>query len=93
VRRQVAYGPYVLDFAVLAAKLAIEVDGESHTTDHGLAHDVERTAWLELRGWRVIRFTNAEVLGNLEGVLTTLMAVLVGDPHPGPLPTGEGEKC
>ena len=86
VRRQVPLGPFILDFAVVGQCLAIEVDGESHAADP--ARDRRRTAWLAARGWRVVRFTNAEVLGNLDGVLLQLLRAL--GPHPDPLPEGEG---
>ena len=86
------YGPYILDFAVPSAKLVIEIDGETHATLDGMAHDAKRTEWLTTRGWRVLRFTNAEVLGNLEGVLMTIASAARPNPHPGPLPqAGEGE--
>jgi len=86
VRRQVPVGAFLLDFAVLSRRLAIEVDGQSHADDPG--SDARRTAWLEDHGWMVVRFSNAEVMGNLEGVLSRLLRVV--NPHPDPLPTGEG---
>ncbi len=90
-RRQVPCGPYILDYAVLAAKLAIEIDGESHFVGAGPARDAVRNAWLAAQGWRVLRFTNLEVLGNLDGVLQTIAATLADrPPHPDPLPKGEG---
>ncbi len=90
-RRQFPCGAYILDYAAVAARLAVGVDGESHFTGDGPARDAERDAWLESQGWRVLRFTNPEVLGNLDGVLETIRAALRGFPHPGPLPEGEGE--
>ncbi len=92
-RRQVPCGPYILDFAVMASRLGVEVDGESHFVGDGPARDAERDAWLGGQGWRVLRFTNPEVLGNLDGVLEVIRAALLGFPHPGPLPGGEGEGC
>ena len=92
-RRQVPCGRYILDYAVLSAKLAIEIDGESHFIANGPARDAERTAWLAAQGWRVLRFTNPAVLSNLDGVLQTIAAALVErPPHPNPLPKGEGEE-
>ena len=55
-RRQVAIGPYVVDFACLSAKLLIEIDGPSHTGTNTAARDVIRTAWLQSEGYRVLRF-------------------------------------
>ena len=90
-RRQFPCGAYILDYAAVAAKLAIEVDGDSHFVDDGPARDAERDRWLSAQGWRVLRFTNPEVLGNLGGVLQTVASALRGLPHPNPLPEGEGE--
>lgn len=84
-RRQVPLGPFIVDFVIVAARLVIEVDGETHADP---AYDQRRTAWLVAQGWQVIRFTNAEVLHNLRGVLTHLLRVL--NPHPDPFPTGKG---
>jgi very-short-patch-repair endonuclease len=73
-RRQVPMGAYVLDFACLKSRLVIEVDGDTHTGRQEL--DRQRTAWLESRGFKVIRFTNLEVLHQTEGVLETIRTVL-----------------
>ena len=90
-RRQVPCGRYVLDYAVLASKLVIEVDGESHFVGDGPARDAERDAWLAVQGWQVLRFTNPEVVGNLDGVLQTIASALADrPPPPDPLPEGEG---
>ena len=87
LRRQVPCGRWILDFAALGHCLAIELDGETHATDAGAARDAARNAWLVAHGWRVLRFTNREVLQNLEGVLTTIaQAARALGPHPGPLP-------
>src|SRR5438094_951729 len=56
-RRQHQFGPYVLDFYVPAAHLAVELDGGQHSTDAGQRDDAERTRYLESRGVRVLRFT------------------------------------
>jgi very-short-patch-repair endonuclease len=65
-RRQAPLGPYIADFVCHASKLVIEVDGGQHS---GSARDARRDAWLAQEGYRVLRFWNNEVLGNLEGVL------------------------
>lgn len=57
----------------------VEIDGDSHFSDAGMAHDARRTEYLAGRGYRVLRFTNAEVIGNAEGVFEVLRGVL-GDP-------------
>lgn len=88
--RQVVVEPYILDFAARQRKIAIEVDGDTH--GRSLDYDAARTAFLESRGYRVIRFTNAEVMGNIEGVAHAIAAALATAPLPGPLPRGEREK-
>jgi very-short-patch-repair endonuclease len=66
-RKQHPVGRFVLDFYCAARKLAVEVDGGIHDEQRDL--DAERTAALALRGIRVIRFRNEEVLGNLGDVV------------------------
>ncbi len=80
-RRQAPIGPYVVDFVCKREKLIVEIDGDSHYSDAALAHDAARTAYLEGRGYRVLRFTNAEITGEAEGVFTVLVGVL-GEPGP-----------
>jgi very-short-patch-repair endonuclease len=66
-RRQHPVGKYILDFACVDVKLAIELDGGQHGEMQ--IQDNLRTAWLEAQGWEVVRFWNNEVLQNIEGVL------------------------
>ncbi len=65
-RRQHPVGRYILDFVCLEAGLIIEVDGGQHGIQN--SYDEARTAWLEERGYRVLRFWNNEVLANSTGV-------------------------
>jgi very-short-patch-repair endonuclease len=62
-RRQHAVDRFVLDFYCSTRTLAVEVDGPVH--DAQRERDGERTAALALRGIRVIRFTNDEVLSDV----------------------------
>jgi very-short-patch-repair endonuclease len=71
-RRQRPFGPYIVDFYCAELKLAIEIDGDSHATADGIAYDAERTAFLEGLGLRVIRFSNHEVMNNIDGVFERL---------------------
>jgi very-short-patch-repair endonuclease len=80
-RRQVSIGPYVADFACLKARLIIELDGSHHSQDAVAAKDGARTRWLESKGYRVIRFWNAELSENMPGVLDTIYAGLYGSPQ------------
>jgi very-short-patch-repair endonuclease len=79
-RRQVPIGAYVADFLCYGARLVVEVDGSQHADS---TRDQYRDRWFKENGFRVMRFWNNEVLGNLEGVLTAILAELGGaPPHP-----------
>ena len=71
-RKQVPFGPYIADFCSHGTKLIIEVDGGQHDG----ARDEARTRFLNGEGYRVIRFWNNEVLGNIDGVLEATAAQL-----------------
>jgi very-short-patch-repair endonuclease/CDGSH-type Zn-finger protein len=77
-RRQVPIGPYVVDFACMAARLVIELDGSGHNIDARQVKDDRRTRWLEAEGYRVIRFWNNDLRQNANGVLETVYAALYG---------------
>jgi len=82
-RRQHPVYKYIVDFICLEKKLIIEVDGKIH--DYQLDKDAQRTLELEQKkGFTVIRFTNEEVISNLETVIKKIEDVL------GSLSTGEG---
>jgi len=67
-RRQVPYGPYILDFYCVKARLVVEADGRQHYTREGKRRDAKRDAYLRSDGLEVLRFLNDEVLSNEEGV-------------------------
>src|SRR2546421_6363998 len=71
-RRQAPMGAYIVDFVCHAAKLVVELDGETHDFESRLKKDQVRDRWLLSRGYAVLRFTNREVLAALEGVLTVI---------------------
>ena len=86
-RRQHPIPPYVADFACIEARLIVELDGGQHYDDDGLAKDRLRTDYLSRQGLEVLRFSNLEVLQNLDGVLTELLCwIEARTPHPSPLP-------
>lgn len=70
-RRQYGIGPYVIDFYCPKLKLAIEVDGDSHTDDV-IPYDDDRQEFIESYGVTFLRFTNEDIYENLDGVLTTI---------------------
>jgi very-short-patch-repair endonuclease len=75
-RRQHQIGPYILDFYCLKYGLAVEVDGGQHYEPTGVARDAERTRFLTLRGIRVLRFSNLQVLKEGNAVLEEIMRAL-----------------
>ena len=79
-RRQQPLGPYVADFFCASAATVIELDGRSH--DEQGKPDKDRQDYLRQRGLSVIRFTNDQVLANLDGVVEAIMAACVSQPFP-----------
>ena len=79
-RRQHPIAGYIPDFVCLKKKLIIEIDGGYHLEGEQPEKDEERTALLESEGFEVIRFTNEEVLFDIDAVLETISDYL--DSHP-----------
>ena len=89
VRLQHPIGRYIADFAVPAHKLVIEVDGGQHAEAGD--RDAARTRALQAHGYRVIRFWNSDVTGNLSGVIETIAAEIDRSPtSPRPSPPRRG---
>src|SRR5262249_53881320 len=63
-RRQSVIGPFVVDFASHGAMLVVELDGGVHLASDVELRDDERSRWLEGRGYKIMRFSNADVLKN-----------------------------
>jgi very-short-patch-repair endonuclease len=61
-------GKFIVDFYCAKAKLVIELDGKSHSTQQGQTYDEERSAFLQGLEVSVLRFTNLEEMQNFEGV-------------------------
>ena len=76
-RRQCPVGPFFADFLSFRHRLVIEVDGGQHAMQD--SSDEARTRFIESQGFRVIRFWNNEVLGNIEGVLQSISPNLTAD--------------
>jgi len=70
-RRQHAMGKYIPDFCSPKAKLIIELDGSQHLEQQ--EYDEERTKYLELQGYKVIRFWNNDVVNNIDGVILAII--------------------
>ena len=77
-RKQQPIGPFIADFVCQERRLVVEVDGSQHADS---ARDAARDAFLNDKRYRVLRFWNNDVTGNLSGVLTAILAAL-SDPHP-----------
>lgn len=75
-RRQHPIDMYIPDFVCLKKQLVIEVDGGYHFIDGQQISDAERTNYLNEKGYTVIRFTNDEVLNNIEKVIDDIKTVL-----------------
>lgn len=71
-RRQHPVSIYIVDLYCHSKKLVIEIDGSIHDLEEIKINDAERQNELEKLGLRVIRFTNKEILNNIESVLTTI---------------------
>ncbi len=88
--RQLVVGNYIVDLACRTTLLAVEFDGSQHLDS---SYDAERTRYLESLKWRVIRFWNADVIANPDGVAEAILAAVPfphGPTHPRPLPVREG---
>ncbi len=94
-RRQHPAGPYVLDFARLQGRLAIEIDGEAHRRGGKPAHDEVRDTWLANQGFRTLRIPARDVLSDLDAVIRFVIERCASEqplhqPAAGPPPrTGE----
>jgi very-short-patch-repair endonuclease len=80
-RRQVPFGPYILDLVCFERKVVIEVDGGQHGASEA---DKIRDARLRVEGFQVVRYWNNDVLKNPEGILTDLLARLEAT-YPSPI--------
>jgi very-short-patch-repair endonuclease len=78
-QRQVVLPPYIADFAARSERLVIEIDGDTHAERE--AYDTARTAALARQGYRVIRFTNADVMTNFGAVVEAILQELGLDPN------------
>ena len=76
VTRQKPLGHYIADFYCASRKLVVEIDGDSHFTEAGQKYDVARTAALNNKGLKIVRFTNEDVMRRFEAVCLAIAAAL-----------------
>ena len=86
--RQMPAGPFFADFLRREHMLIVELDGFSH--DVQPERDIYRDKFLGKAGYRVLHFPNAEVLGNVGGVITAIRLALDSGPTPNPSRKREG---
>ena len=90
--RQKPIGEYIVDFYAPRARLILEVDGSQHLHQDHIANDARRDDWLCSQGLEILRFTNLEVLNELDAVvsvvLETLNELMDGNPPNPPLRKG-----
>ena len=74
-RRQLPIRNYIADFICMSAKIVVELDGESHEFEERQRADQNRDAFFVSEGFQVLRFTNEQVMSNLEGVVEAIREV------------------
>jgi very-short-patch-repair endonuclease len=92
-RRQQCIGNYIIDFACMDKYLLIEIDGGQHNSNEKMEKDLDRTVWLEEKGYQVLRFWNNDIMENLDGVVELILHSLerISPPHSNSLPR-RGER-
>jgi very-short-patch-repair endonuclease len=79
-RRQTLIGPCIVDFVCHDSMLVIELDGGQHASARHVIADARRSEWLRSRGYKILRFWNSDVFGNIDGVLQLIAAELEAAP-------------
>lgn len=72
-RRQYGIGRYVCDFYNAEYKLVIELDGDSHFTPEAENYDAIRNEYMRNLGMSVLRFTNQDIMSNINGVIEFIL--------------------
>ena len=75
IRRQSPIGKYIVDFVCREKKIIVEIDGGQHNETENREYDLERTKYLNNKGYKVVRFWNNDVDSNLAGVYEKLKEV------------------
>lgn len=76
-RRQYVIGDYIVDFFFRKSMLIVEIDGGYHTTEEQQQKDAERQEWLEYNDYKVLRFTNEQVLCDIDNVIMRIKQYLI----------------
>jgi len=76
IRRQAPVGAYLVDFLCEEQKLIVELDGDTHAQQ--LEYDRRRDAYLSSAGYRIVRFSNADIFVNIDGVLIRILDICRG---------------
>ena len=90
-RKQHPIGPYIVDFYARDVGLIIEVDGDTHFTPEAKSYDSIRTDYLHQLGLTVLRFTNLEILRQLDGVIKQIYRT-VQTVHPSETPSQQWRR-
>ena len=88
-RRQHSFGNYIVDFYCREKKIVVELDGDPHFTQRAIEYDANRTKYLNGLGLQVIRFTNDEILEDIENCLIKISNFCGTPPN---LPSKEGRN-
>ncbi len=75
-RRQAAIGPFIVDFVCFSQRLVVELDGPQHREPTAIEYDRRRTAWLNSRGFRVVRFPNQALDEDIRQVVEEIRQAL-----------------
>jgi len=89
-RRQAPIGPFIVDFVCHDAKLIVEIDGGQHFETEHERRDARRDAFLAAEGYRVLRFSNHDVMTNRGGVLEAIAEAVLGASPSLPSPASGG---
>jgi len=74
--RQKNIGNYIVDFYCPKAKLIVEIDGGRHYENDGIKKDRERDQYFQMLGFTVLRFSDIDVLKNVDGVVERIQEYL-----------------
>ncbi len=89
-KRQFPVGSYILDFYSPEYRLGIEADGGQHYNDEGKKRDGIRTKELSKLGIRILRFSDREILRNIEGVAEIIQKAIRKNMTPSPISSPPG---